>query len=352
MKKKQATSKFKAPPIHSHKAMIFQILCIVATLCTLFTIISLVLLLNFPSSHPHLHSAFLRLDLSKHSQWTRHLVLSDQSKQGMLTTFSQLAGLFQQYFPTLTTTTTTTTTTAENNKERECPKRHAFITSVVRHDPLIFYLRSFLTEQECADLVAGYPDQLEPSTIISGDGSNMQLQSPVRTSYSTFIKKAHNPLISCLEERVMNFNLIPYAQQEPFCLARYQPGQYFADHKDWLDEKAMNMDQWAKVFGQRGWTWLIYLTESRVEQGGATLFKNLGLKFRPRLGDAIVFRNVDANDEEDLRVSYEEAPVLSGEKWTLTIWQREWTKKWLAKAENQTAQNDVDDWLKQQAVGI
>ncbi|KAG1654601.1 hypothetical protein FOA52_009527, partial [Chlamydomonas sp. UWO 241] len=97
-----------------------------------------------------------------------------------------------------------------------------------------------------------------------------------------------------------------------------------------------------KVFGpqpsQRIATVLIYLSD--VEEGGETVFKREGIdgserpiidwrncddgsfKYKPRMGDAVLFWSVDDDGEIDQRALHGGCPVKAGTKWCMTKWLR------------------------------
>ena len=67
-------------------------------------------------------------------------------------------------------------------------------------------------------------------------------------------------------------------QGEPLQILRYQPGQEYRPHFDWLD-----------VGNRRVMTALIYLNDDY--EGGETAFTKTGLKVKGRTGDVIIFKS-------------------------------------------------------------
>jgi hypothetical protein len=74
-------------------------------------------------------------------------------------------------------------------------------------------------------------------------------------------------------------------------------------------------------YGQRAFTVLVYLNDDL--EGGETEFLRLGLRHRGRKGDALVFRNVDAQGQPDRRTLHAGRPPTHGEKWLLSTWIRD-----------------------------
>ena len=73
--------------------------------------------------------------------------------------------------------------------------------------------------------------------------------------------------------------------------------------------------------GQRTTTLLIYLNDDF--EGGDTAFPELGLTFRGRTGDALLFHNLDAAGAPDLRTRHAGLPPTKGEKWLFSQWIRD-----------------------------
>jgi prolyl 4-hydroxylase len=73
-----------------------------------------------------------------------------------------------------------------------------------------------------------------------------------------------------------------------------------------------------RLNGQRTHTVLVYLNDDL--EGGETEFLHLGLRHRGKKGDALLFRNVDAEGRPDPRTVHAGRPPTAGEKWVLSIW--------------------------------
>ena len=103
---------------------------------------------------------------------------------------------------------------------------------------------------------------------------------------------------------------------EPIQVVRYLPGQSFDVHVDaWPQSQAYAMG------GNRNLTLFVYLSETPEEEtGGSTVFPDLGLRLRPRLGSAVLWANLAASGEFDPRMKHiGEAPTLST-KFGLNVW--------------------------------
>ena len=73
---------------------------------------------------------------------------------------------------------------------------------------------------------------------------------------------------------------------------RYKKGEYFGSHVDYFDDDEIGLLDDA---GQRIATFFVYLNTLEKEDGGETEFTKLGIKSRPKKGDAIFFLNRDSD---------------------------------------------------------
>jgi prolyl 4-hydroxylase len=114
-------------------------------------------------------------------------------------------------------------------------------------------------------------------------------------------------------------NLTP-AHAEPAQVVRYLPSQKYNSHCDWFDPAGATFEEKTRRGGQRVVTLLAYLREPT--RGGRTTFPKLHLGFDPRVGDAVLWWNVDDDGKEDPRTLHAGEPVEAGEKFALNIWLR------------------------------
>ena len=79
----------------------------------------------------------------------------------------------------------------------------------------------------------------------------------------------------------MSQSLITIGVQETFQLLRYDEGQFYRGHYDYIPEQA-DMPCGARVS-----TFFLYLND--VEEGGETYFPLIHLKVKPKLGRAVLW---------------------------------------------------------------
>jgi hypothetical protein len=104
-------------------------------------------------------------------------------------------------------------------------------------------------------------------------------------------------------------------------ILHYAPGQSFEPHYDFLDPAVPGYAVEMQRAGQRKTTFLVYLNEDY--EGGATDFPLLGLSYRGRTGDALMFANLDRAGEPDRSMLHAGLPPTRGEKWVFSQWVRQ-----------------------------
>ena len=148
------------------------------------------------------------------------------------------------------------------------------------------------------------------------DSSGRFISDPIRTSdASTIHWLIEDPAVHALNRRLAAVSGTHAEQGEALQLLRYRPGQQYRNHLDFVRASE----------NQRFLTALVYLNQDY--EGGETCFIPTGLKVKGRKGDAIVFRNTDANRLPDAMSEHAGLPVTTGTKYLASRWIRE--KRWL-----------------------
>ena len=103
---------------------------------------------------------------------------------------------------------------------------------------------------------------------------------------------------------------------------RYKKGEKFNQHVDYFEENELGKLDNA---GNRVATFFVYLNSLEKGDGGETFFTKLGIKSRPKKGDAVFWYNKDFKSGNYLPMTeHEGKPVLTNKiKYGLNIWQRE-----------------------------
>lgn len=177
-------------------------------------------------------------------------------------------------------------------------------------EPRIVGLDAFLTASECAYVIDRATPRLEDSVVVHPT-TGAFMRDPIRTSRAAaFPFVDEDPVLHAINRRIAAASGTIYEQGEPLQVLSYEPGQEYKLHSDALPAGG----------SQRILTFLVYLNDGFED--GATIFPDLGLSFRGRPGDAILFANVDGAGEPDKRARHAGRPVLAGRKMLLSKWIR------------------------------
>mmetsp|Transcript_50764 Transcript_50764/g.152871 ORF Transcript_50764/g.152871 Transcript_50764/m.152871 type:complete len:418 (-) Transcript_50764:79-1332(-) len=189
------------------------------------------------------------------------------------------------------------------------------------HGPWVVELSDFLGSDECDRLiahghVAGYERSVENDPTQSG-GSGDGVVTNGRTSSSAWCEKEceEDAEVHNVVERMSHAVDLPWDNAEYMHLLRYQPGEYYVEHHDYVPHESK------RPYGVRVATAYLYLND--VPAGGGTRFPRLGnLTVYPEKGKMLLWANVLDEDPRlrDDRTVHEALPVESGEKYGANVW--------------------------------
>eukprot|EP00197_Chlamydomonas_leiostraca_P008009 CAMPEP_0202866064 /NCGR_PEP_ID=MMETSP1391-20130828/7180_1 /ASSEMBLY_ACC=CAM_ASM_000867 /TAXON_ID=1034604 /ORGANISM="Chlamydomonas leiostraca, Strain SAG 11-49" /LENGTH=348 /DNA_ID=CAMNT_0049545977 /DNA_START=31 /DNA_END=1077 /DNA_ORIENTATION=- len=201
--------------------------------------------------------------------------------------------------------------------------------------PRIVVYPGFVDRARCEHVVKISKAIMYPSGLAYRPGENSDPNQQTRTSTGTFLSTSQDPdgVLAWIEERIAAITLIPRENGEPFNVLHYENMQHYDSHMDSFDPKEFGPQP-----SQRIATVLVYLSD--VEEGGETVFKREGadaatkdiidwrncndgsFKYKPRLGDAVLFWSTTPDGEIDPHALHGGCPVVKGEKWVVTKWLR------------------------------
>lgn len=180
----------------------------------------------------------------------------------------------------------------------------------IHHDPDIYSIDNFLTDDECDRLVAKCKPHLTPC-LVQNEKSGKAEQDPVRTSTNANVPQAEVPSIV---KKIMDVACCNADQLEILQVLNYKSGQSFIPHTDGFSGKfdACGFEQ-----ASRRATIFCYLND--VAEGGSTFFPEIDLDIRPQKGMAVIHFPADLEFREDRRTLHQGSPAID-EKWLLTTW--------------------------------
>lgn len=162
---------------------------------------------------------------------------------------------------------------------------------------------------------------LQPSTVID-PRTGIVTQHPTRRADAThFGPNFEDLVVGRLNRLIAMATGTTRSQAEPLALLRYQPGGEYKPHLDSfeLNQQPVTGSRWDRA-GQRILTALLYLNDGYG--GGETEFNRLGLTIKGRMGDLLVFANVQPDGTTDKMSLHAGRPVSEGQKWLGSRWIR------------------------------
>lgn len=194
-------------------------------------------------------------------------------------------------------------------------------TQQVSESPRIRTLRSFMTPQECAWMIALGQPLLAPATVYNNASLGSERVSARSNTAAGLVARDVDIVTIFLITRMAQSIGLPSQWFEPPTVLHYSPGEEFLPHFDYLSPEVPGQAAELQFRGQRIATFLVYLNEGY--QGGETDFPRLGYRYKGGIGDALVFANVLPSGEPDPRTMHAGTPPVSGEKWLLSQWVRD-----------------------------
>lgn len=199
------------------------------------------------------------------------------------------------------------------------PDREIDVLFVLKK-PQVILLGNVLSDEECDAIVAHCGTRYTRSTVTAeADGASVVHEG--RTSEMAFIQRGEDEVAERIDRRLAAIAHWSTECSEPFQLQKYGRTQEYRPHYDWLDPDSAGHRAHLARGGQRLATFVLYLCD--VEQGGGTVFPNLGLEVFPRKGNALWFLNTDDQHRPDAQTLHGGAPVVSGTKIIANKWLRQ-----------------------------
>ncbi|MBC7815588.1 MAG: 2OG-Fe(II) oxygenase [Planctomycetaceae bacterium] len=186
--------------------------------------------------------------------------------------------------------------------------------------PEVLVLGNLLSDEECEELIRRSEVKLARSTTIDPQ-TGKEIVIPNRTSSGTFFPLNEDDFIARLDRRVSELLRWPVDHSEGIQILRYQVGGEYRPHFDYFPPENSGSGPHVSQGGQRIGTLIMYLND--VEDGGETIFPEIGLSVIPRRGHAVYFGYCNSRNEVDPLTLHGGAPVRQGVKWIATKWLRQ-----------------------------
>eukprot|EP00055_Hartaetosiga_balthica_P008448 m.31522 g.31522 ORF g.31522 m.31522 type:complete len:294 (-) comp6314_c0_seq1:288-1169(-) len=193
-------------------------------------------------------------------------------------------------------------------------KRH-FDVSLVHEDPPMYAFNNFLTDEEVTAILELATPAFSPSTVrTSRDKTAYRTSSTAwLTPDVTKNNLEYKKVVEQLEQRIADIVQLPVNNQEHFQVLRYNPGEYYKQHSDYIAEQG----QYAA--GVRALTFYCYLND--VEEGGETSFPNVGFEMKPSPKSCLLWYSTYPHTTDmDARTDHIAKEVMKGQKFGCNKW--------------------------------
>ena len=184
--------------------------------------------------------------------------------------------------------------------------------------PRVVLFKNFLSDAECDEFIRLSRDRMQASHVIDMDSGSTRADSG-RTSSGTAFTRGESPFIERIERRIEALLQWPYERGEALQILRYEVGQEYKPHYDYVDPSQPGAAPFLARGGQRVASLVMYL--NTPQDGGGTNFPDAGFEIAAHKGCALYF-SYD-RPHPMTRSRHGGMPVRAGEKWVATKWLRE-----------------------------
>lgn len=192
---------------------------------------------------------------------------------------------------------------------------------MLRKTPYIEVFPEFLTPDETDYLIGMSVRHLNPSQVVD-PVSGKYMQDDYRSSSDMrFWPTLQDLVVYSILERISLASGEPIQNQEMLGVLKYEPGQEYKPHGDYLTPDFSGKNPEVDRSGQRKKTFLVYLNDDFT--GGETEFINIDFKTKGKKGDGLMFINVTHLNEPNTLTIHAGRPIIEGIKWLSTMWIRE-----------------------------
>jgi prolyl 4-hydroxylase len=186
--------------------------------------------------------------------------------------------------------------------------------------PLIAVLDGVLSDEECDELIQRSSDKMRRSTTVDPKTGKHEVIAD-RSSEGTFFALNADPFMARLDRRISEVMNWPVENGEGLQILHYGVGGEYKPHFDYFPPEDPGSQVQMTIGGQRVSTMVMYLNE--VEEGGTTIFPEIGLEVVPKKGSAVYFEYTNSQNQLDKLTLHGGSPVTRGEKWIVTKWMRQ-----------------------------
>lgn len=189
--------------------------------------------------------------------------------------------------------------------------------------PRVRKIEGFISEAVCRWMIERARTRLGAARTYDVETGEGIVESSRTNSETDFNIVESDLVLILLRARIAAATGLPPAVMELTKVLHYDVGQQFAPHYDFIDPSTPGLAGELAARGQRLVTFLVCLNDDY--EGGETDFSAIGLRYRGRTGDALMFANVDLVGNPDRSTLHAGLTPTQGEKWLLSQWIRDRT---------------------------
>jgi prolyl 4-hydroxylase len=197
---------------------------------------------------------------------------------------------------------------------RRCP-----VAVVLSEHPLIVSHDGFLKSDDIKELLAATTQGDEKTTVVDNE-SGESVYSNYRTGKLGYVADGL-PIAEKIMARLVSITNVRRCQIEGFQVLRYGIADQYLPHTDFFHPGVPAYKKQITYGGQRIMSVIMCLQEP--EEGGALDFPQIKLTHKLKVGEAVLFWDLDKEGRGDFRTEHAAMPVVKGEKISLVCWIRE-----------------------------
>ncbi|KAG2495654.1 hypothetical protein HYH03_006254 [Edaphochlamys debaryana] len=206
--------------------------------------------------------------------------------------------------------------------------RKGWIQTIAWKPRAVVY-HNFLSDQECKHIIQLAGPTMKRSSVVSADKNNgSHFIDDIRTSFGTFIKRNHDPVVAAIEKRLSLWSHLPVIHQEHMQVLRYGITNKYGAHTDGLNRTATVLmylvapDAGGETaFVHSAWSHPQLRAEAEAEEWSDCARGHVA--YKPKRGDALFFFDrLPDGQTADKHSEHTGCPVLGGVKWNAVKWIR------------------------------
>ena len=228
------------------------------------------------------------------------------------------------------------------------PTSAAADTNNIPDGPWVVTLENFMTNEECDRLIQlGSNEGYEVSMDVGPkkfDGSFEGFKNNRRTSTNAWCKDDcfNDTFVQSVLKKIENVTGVPDGNSEFLQLLRYEPGQFYKTHHDYIEHHSTRQEGvrtltvsvcvlyyipmlcFTSIYQSHTFLFVfqVFLYLNDVEEGGGTDFPTLGITVQPKRGRVLIWPSVfnDNPNKKDKRTEHQALPVIKGIKYGANAW--------------------------------